>query len=61
MNLWNFQTEAYEQVTTVTDANAKNYYPLNKALDNQYEILRDQGEQPIQALTTILQSYHQWY
>ena len=60
MNLWNFQTEVYDTVAAVTDANAKKYMPSNKVLENRYEMLRNQGEQPIQALTEILGSHQVW-
>lgn len=60
MNLWNFQTEQYEQVVTITDANAKLYMPANKVLENQYEMKRNQGEQPIQALDAILSQHQVW-
>jgi hypothetical protein len=61
MNLWNFQAEVYETVAVITDVNAKKYMPSNKVLENRYEMLRNQGEQPIQALTEILGSHQVWH
>jgi hypothetical protein len=60
MRLWNFKTTQYDEVTTITDANASNYMPENKILENRYAMLRDQGEQPIQALSAILASHQVW-
>jgi hypothetical protein len=60
MILWNFQTEKYDNVATITDANAKLYMPPNKILENRYEMLRNQGEQPIQAVSAILESHQVW-
>jgi hypothetical protein len=60
MVLWNFKTEVYDTVTSLTDANAKNYFPDNKVLENRYTMLRDQGEQPIQAVSAILASHQVW-
>lgn len=60
MNLWNFQAERYDTVATITDANARLYMPANKILENRYEMLRNQGEQPIQALSEILSSHQVW-
>lgn len=60
MILWNFQTEKYDNVIAITDANAKLYMPANKILENRYEMLRNQGEQPIQAVTEILGSHQVW-
>lgn len=60
MKLWNFQTTAYDEVAAITDANASLYMPLNKVLENRYVLLRNQGEQPIQALSAILESHHVW-
>jgi hypothetical protein len=55
LKLWNFATSQYDTVTTITDANAPNYYPANKVLENIYAVQRDQGEQPIQALQSVLE------
>jgi hypothetical protein len=52
--------ERYEEVTTITDINAPLYMPLNKVLENHYQVLRNQGEQPIQALTAIYQTHQLW-
>lgn len=60
LTLWNFKTLTYDTVASVTDANAKNYMPENKVLENRYAALRDQGEQPIQALSAILGSHTVW-
>jgi hypothetical protein len=60
MNLWNFQAERYDTVTTITDVNARLYMPVNKVLENQYEMLRNQGEQPIQAVSAILGQHQVW-
>jgi hypothetical protein len=60
MKLWNFQTEVYDTVVNITDLNAKLYMPPNKILENRYETLRNQGEQPIQALSEILASHQVW-
>lgn len=60
MKLWNFRTETYDTVTTITDVNAHDYMPTNKVEENHYEMLRNQGEQPIQALSSILAKHHIW-
>jgi hypothetical protein len=60
MKLWNFQTESYNEVASITDANFQFYMPLNKVLENRYQMLRNQGEQPIQALSEILSSHQVW-
>lgn len=60
MKLWNFQTTSYDEVATITDANALKYMPENKVLENRYAMLRQQNEQPIQAVTAILGSHQVW-
>jgi hypothetical protein len=61
MKLWNFQTQTYDpNVTSITDANAMLYMPLNHVAENHYAMLRQQGEQPIQALSAILSQHHVW-
>jgi hypothetical protein len=60
VNLWNFQETRYDAVVTITDANARLYMPENKVLENRYVMLREQGEQPIQALAAILASHQIW-
>lgn len=56
IKLWNFYTNTYDTIAAVTDANAINYYPANKIQENYYATLRDQGEQPIQALQAVYRS-----
>jgi cyclopropane fatty-acyl-phospholipid synthase-like methyltransferase len=58
LKLWNFKTGQFDTVASVTDTNVVNYYPENHVLDNHYAILRDQGEQPIQALTALFATHH---
>lgn len=60
MNLWNFVAERYDTVTTITNANARLYMPANKVIENRYEMLVQQGEQPIQAVSAILASHQVW-
>lgn len=60
MKLWNFKTTTYDEVATITDANALNYMPENKILENRYVMLRQQNEQPIQAVSAILASHQVW-
>jgi hypothetical protein len=60
MKLWNFRTETYDTVATITDTNARDYMPSNKVIENRYEMLRNQNEQPIQAVTAILGSHQVW-
>lgn len=60
MKLWNFQAERYDEVAQVTDTNALLYMPTNKVIENRYVTLRQQGEQPIQAMTAILGSHSVW-
>jgi hypothetical protein len=61
MKLWNFRTESYDEVAEITDVNAPDYMPTNKVLENEYAVLRNQGEQPIQALTSILSQHQVWH
>jgi hypothetical protein len=60
VTLWNFVTGTYDTVAAITDANARNYMPPNKVIENRYEMLRNQGEQPIQAVSEILGSHQVW-
>jgi hypothetical protein len=60
MRLWNFKTETYDEVTEITDANAFNYMPTNHVAENHYAMMREMGEQPIQALAQILSQHHVW-
>jgi hypothetical protein len=61
MKLWNFRTLQYDpNVTTITDTNAFDYMPQNHVAENHYAMQRQQGEQPIQALTQILSQHQVW-
>lgn len=61
LRLFNFRTNQFDTLaapTSITDANAADYYPSNHVLDNHYATLRSEGETPIQALIALYATHH---
>lgn len=56
IKLWNFETQSYDTIAAITDANVVKYYPANKIMENYYAVLRSQGEQPDQAYTAVMKA-----